>query len=95
MYLFDTCVVAEARKQSGAHPGVREFLHRVIENRSAVFMSVITVGELRKGVETIRRRGGERQAGRLEQLIHSVQRAMLDHQDVELLEMGVSYMEEQ
>jgi len=34
------------------------------------------------------------QAGRLEHLIHSVQRSMLDHQDVELLEMGVSYMEE-
>ena len=34
------------------------------------------------------------QAGRLERLIHGVQRSMLDHEDVELLEMGVSYMEE-
>jgi uncharacterized protein YlxP (DUF503 family) len=34
------------------------------------------------------------QAGQLERLIHAVQRAMLRHQDVELLEMGVSYLEE-
>lgn len=34
------------------------------------------------------------QAGHLERLIHGIQRSMLDHQDVELLEMGVSYMEE-
>ena len=34
------------------------------------------------------------QAGHLERLIHSVQRAMLDHDEVELIEMGVSYLEE-
>lgn len=34
------------------------------------------------------------QAGQLERLIHSVQRSMLDHGEVELLEMGVSYLEE-
>ena len=34
------------------------------------------------------------QGGRLERLIHGVQRSMLDHDEVELLEMGVSYMEE-
>lgn len=34
------------------------------------------------------------QAGHLERLIHSVQRAMLAHDEVELIEMGVSYLEE-
>ena len=34
------------------------------------------------------------QAGHLERLIHSVQRTMLDHADVELLKMGVAYLEE-
>ena len=34
------------------------------------------------------------QAGHLERLIHSVQRAMLGHDEVELIEMGVSYLEE-
>ncbi len=34
------------------------------------------------------------QASQLERLIHAVQRRMLDHPDVELIEMGVSYLEE-
>jgi len=34
------------------------------------------------------------QASQLERLIHGVQRAMLDHQDVELIEVGVAYLEE-
>jgi len=34
------------------------------------------------------------QAGRLERLIHAVQRAMIDHPDVELIEVGVAYLEE-
>lgn len=34
------------------------------------------------------------QAGHLERMIHAVQRSMLDHGDVELLEMGVAYLEE-
>jgi len=33
-------------------------------------------------------------AGHLERVIHSVQRALLDHPDVELIEMGISYLEE-
>ena len=72
MYLVDTCVVSEARKQAGAHPGVRAFLQRVIKERIPVFMSVITVGELRRGVERIRRRGGTRQAGRLEHWLENL-----------------------
>jgi hypothetical protein len=35
------------------------------------------------------------QASQLERLIHAIQRTMLEHQDVELIEMGVSYLEEQ
>ncbi|MBU1492748.1 MAG: DUF503 domain-containing protein [Actinomycetota bacterium] len=34
------------------------------------------------------------QASQLERLIHAIQRTMLEHQDVELIEMGVSYLEE-
>ena len=72
MYLVDTCVVSEARKQAGAHPGVKAFLRRVIHERIPVYMSVITVGELRRGVESIRKRGGTRQAGRLEHWLESL-----------------------
>jgi uncharacterized protein YlxP (DUF503 family) len=35
------------------------------------------------------------QAGHLERMIHAVQRTLLNHRDVELLEMGVAYMEEE
>ncbi len=35
------------------------------------------------------------QAGHLERVILAVQRAVADHPDVELLEMGVSYLEEE
>ena len=72
MFLVDTCVVAEARKKPGVHPGVREFLQRVSAERASVFMSVITVGELRRGIETIRHRGGKRQAGQLERWLEKI-----------------------
>jgi predicted nucleic acid-binding protein len=44
----------------------------VIEERIPVFMSVITVGELRNGVEKIRRRGATQQAGRLERWLETL-----------------------
>jgi predicted nucleic acid-binding protein len=72
MYLVDTDVVSEARKQSRANPGVRAFLDRVIRDREPLFVSVITVGELRRGVEHIRGRGGVRQAGRLERWLEGI-----------------------
>ena len=72
MYLVDTDVVSEARKQSRANPGVRAFLDRVIRDREPLFVSVITVGELRRGVEHIRGRGDVRQAGRLERWLEGI-----------------------
>ena len=72
MYLVDTDVVSEARKQSRANPGVRAFLDRIIRDREPGFVSVITVGELRRGIERIRGRGGVRQAGRLERWLECI-----------------------
>lgn len=66
MYLIDTNVISEARKRAKANRGVRELFRRVTAERIPVFLSVITVGELRRGVELIRHRGDHRQAGRLE-----------------------------
>jgi len=34
------------------------------------------------------------QAGQLERIIHGVQRLLLEHPDFELIEVGVSYLEE-
>jgi predicted nucleic acid-binding protein len=72
VYLIDTNVVSEARKGRNADAGVRKFFADVVGNRTPVFLSVITVGELRRGVELIRHRGDALQARRLEKWLQSV-----------------------
>jgi predicted nucleic acid-binding protein len=67
MYLIDTNVISEARKRAKANRGVRQFFRRVIKERTPVFFSVVTVGELRQGIELLRHRGGSRQAEQLEE----------------------------
>ena len=66
MYLIDTNVVSESRKRSKADSGVRAFFKQVAKEDARVFISVVTVGELRRGVELIRHRGDRRQANQLE-----------------------------
>ena len=66
MYLIDTNVISESRKRSKADSGVRAFFKRVAKDDARVFISVVTVGELRRGVELIRNRGDRRQATQLE-----------------------------
>ena len=66
MYLIDTNVISEARKQAKANSGVRGFFQRVIQEHTPIFISAITVGELRRGIELIRHRGDSRQAEQLE-----------------------------
>lgn len=65
MYLVDTNVISEARKKSKANKGVRAFFEETILDKNRVFISVVTVGELRRGVESIRYRGDARQANQL------------------------------
>ena len=66
MYLIDTNVISEGRKGARANAGVRDFFKRIASDQSPVFLSVVTVGELRRGVELIRHRGDLVQANRLE-----------------------------
>lgn len=66
MYLFDTNVVSELRKGARADAGVLD-LARDLEARDArVYLSVVTLGELRSGVDLLRHRGDGPQAERLE-----------------------------
>ena len=65
MYLIDTNVISELRKKAKADIGVRRFFKQAIKDQSRLFLSVVTVGELRRGVELIRYRGDIRQANRL------------------------------
>ncbi len=66
MYLIDTNVISEARKRAKANPGVIAFFETVAASDEPVFLSAISLGELRRGVELIRRRGSADQARRLE-----------------------------
>ena len=66
MYLIDTNVISELRKQRRANAGVRQFFHDAARGEHALYLSAITIGELRRGVELIRDRGDLYQANRLE-----------------------------
>ena len=66
MYLIDTNVISELRKGGKANPGVRKFFDLAVRRESRLFLSVITLGELRRGVELIRHRGDLSQAALLE-----------------------------
>jgi len=66
VYLVDTDVISEARKGDKANSGVREFFDNASRNNIALFLSAITIGELRQGVELIRHRGDSAQSSRLE-----------------------------
>jgi hypothetical protein len=72
MYLIDTNVISEARKRANANPGVRRFFHSAQTNEESLYISVITVGEIRRGIELIRHRGDSRQARRLEIWLASI-----------------------
>jgi len=67
MYLVDTNVISEARKGARANPGVRAFFSAASEQEQPLFLASITIGELRRGVDLIRRRGDGAQADALEQ----------------------------
>lgn len=72
MFLIDTNVISEQRKQDKANPGVRRFFQQLKTDGKPSYISVITVGELRRGVELIRYRGDEVQAELLEKWLLSM-----------------------
>lgn len=78
MYLIDTNVISESRKRSKADQGVRDFFRQTVEENARIFVSVVTVGELRRGVELIRHRGDLRQARQLERWLD---RLLVEHED--------------
>lgn len=66
MYLVDTEVISEARKGDRGNAGVRGFFAQASREGAELYLSVVTIGELRQGVEKIRHRGDQSQAQRLE-----------------------------
>jgi len=62
VFLIDTNVISEARKGRRANLGVRQFFERSVAEGNDLFLSVVTVGELRRGVDRMRHRGDTDQA---------------------------------
>jgi predicted nucleic acid-binding protein len=57
-WLIDTNIISEVRKGARCHPAVAAWWSRV-EDRD-LFLSTLTIGEIRKGVETVRARDPEK-----------------------------------
>jgi toxin FitB len=53
-YLIDTNVISELRKGERADPALTSWFAEIADEE--VYLSVLTLGEIRKGIESIRRR---------------------------------------
>lgn len=78
MYLIDTNIISEARKGT-CDRGVTAFLKQAHKEKAKLFISVITLGEIRRGVEKIRYRGDEKQAILLEKWLHGLRERFAEH----------------
>ncbi len=76
--MIDTNIISELRKRSKANNGVRAFFKRVVQEDAGVFISVVTVGELCRGVGLIRHPGDHRQARQLEKWLDHL---LVDYED--------------
>jgi predicted nucleic acid-binding protein len=79
MYLIDTDVVSELRKGAKTNSGVMHFFAEAGKLNQAMYISVVTVGELRRGVEIIRHRKDLLQAKRLETWLEQLLNEYEDH----------------
>ncbi len=72
MYLIDTNVISELRKEHKANEGVRQFFDNAIQNNSNLYISSITIGELQRGVDLIFHRGDVQQGRVLEKWLNTI-----------------------
>lgn len=86
-YLVDTNVISELRKGARANARVRSWFEAVSDDE--VYLSVLVIGEVRRGVEAVRRRDA-RHADALE---HWLRRLVADHAD-RLLPLDIDVAEE-
>ena len=82
--LVDTDVLSEGRRGSRANAGVRRFFEGARKTEQSLYVSVVTIGELRRGVEVIRHRHDSAQADRLESWLM----LLLDHYHDRILSFG-------
>ena len=79
MYLIDTNVISEMRKREKADRGVQSFFRQASERDEPLYLSVVTVGELRRGIDLIHYRGDRPQADLLERWLSNLLERHGDH----------------
>ena len=84
MYLLDTNIISELRKGDRANPGITRFFVQMAEQAAISYLSVITIGELRRGVDMIQHRGDFAQAQSLENWLQTI----LDNYAENILDFG-------
>jgi len=84
MYLIDTDVISELRKGAKTNKNVLHFFADADANDQPLYLSVVTIGELRRGVEIIRHRKDTQQAKRLEIWLEGLLKDFEEH----ILEFG-------
>ncbi len=84
MYLLDTNIVSELRKQDRANPGIASFFSQIAGQETISYLSVVTIGELRRGVDIIQHRGDFLQAKSLENWLQNI----LDSYSENILDFG-------
>ncbi|MGS0891309.1 PIN domain-containing protein [Burkholderia stagnalis] len=72
MFLIDTNIISEIRKGKRINKGVLAFFRQAETDASPLYLSIVTVSELRRGVDLIRHRGDHRQASALEAWLETI-----------------------
>lgn len=79
MYLIDTNVISEIRKGEKSNAGVRQFFNAAVTQNTPLYVSAITIGELRRGVDLITHRGDSVQGKLLENWLTAILQQYQDH----------------
>ncbi|KNH08763.1 VapC toxin protein [Candidatus Burkholderia brachyanthoides] len=72
MFLADTTVISETRRDDRANDGVREFFSQVGAGENSIHLLVVTVAELRQGIFRLRHKGDDRQARTIEAWLEDI-----------------------
>ncbi|KMY85146.1 Cytochrome c551/c552 [Candidatus Paraburkholderia calva] len=62
MYLADTNVISERRKDQRANKGVHAFFRQADDENRKIHLSVIAIAEVRRSIDLARYKGDEKQA---------------------------------
>lgn len=79
MHLIDTNIISELTKGDKTNRGVVEFFYSVTANRESCYLSVVTIGELRRGVGILRHRNDVKQANALQESFMAIEASYSDH----------------